>query len=176
VFIQMIEKGRVMSDSPIQLRVDGAVEVPLGVTFEDLNEMPEEAQVADVSRFQPTRRGDAVSLEALLSLARPRPSASHITLHADRDDFHVSIPLDALREQGLVVYRVGQEPLAVEQGGPIRLLIRDPLSCHSGDLDECANVKYLSRIELTASRGRDTRPLDDEAHQALHAGINTPED
>jgi hypothetical protein len=36
-------------------------------------------------------------------------------------------------------------------------------------LDECANVKYLSRIELTERRGRDTRPADEKAHEALHA-------
>ncbi len=155
-------------DSPVLLRVEGAVGRPLGVTFEDLAGMPGDVQVPDVSRFQPTRRGDAVTLAALLGVASPRPEATHLTLHADRDDFHVSIPLDAIREQGLVVYKVGPDRLGVEQGGPIRLLIRDPSACHAGELDECANVKYLSRIELTAGRGRDTRPVDDESHRALH--------
>ena len=157
-----------MADSPVLLRFEGAVERPVGVTFEDLDGMPDEVRVADVSRFQPTRKGDAVTLEALLELAGPGPQATHVTLHADRDDFHVSIPLDAIRQQGLVVYKVGGERLGVEQGGPIRLLIRDPSACHAGELDECANVKYLSRIELTAGRGRDTRPVDDAGHQALH--------
>jgi DMSO/TMAO reductase YedYZ molybdopterin-dependent catalytic subunit len=156
-------------DSPVLLRIEGAVERPVGVTFEDLVGMPEEAQVVDVSRFQPTRRGDAVALETLLRLAGPRPEATHLTLHADRDDFHVSIPIRAIREQGLVVYKVGPDRLGVDQGGPIRLLIRDPSACHSGELDECANVKYLSRIELTVRKGRDTRPADESAHAALHA-------
>ncbi len=155
-------------ESPILLRIEGAVNRPLGWTFEELDSLPEEVQVPDVSRFQPSRRGDAVTLDALLCQAVPRLEATHLTLHADRDDFHVSIPLGAIREQGLVVYKVGQERLGVEQGGPIRLLIRDPLACHAGELDECANVKYLSRIELTTAQGRDTRPLDDAAHQALH--------
>ena len=157
-----------MAELPVLLRFEGAVGRPIGLTFADLAGMPEEAQVVDVSRFQPTRRGDAVTLEALLNLAGTAPSATHVTLHADRDDFHVSIPLEAIRGQGLVVYKLGAEALAVEQGGPIRLLIRDPSGCHAGELDECANVKYLSRVELTAGRGRDTRPTDDEAHQALH--------
>ena len=30
-----------------------------------------------------------------------------MTLHADRDDFHVSVPLGPVREQGIVVYRLG---------------------------------------------------------------------
>jgi DMSO/TMAO reductase YedYZ molybdopterin-dependent catalytic subunit len=152
------------------LRVDGAVEHPLDLTFDDLKNLPEPAQVLDVSRFQPTRKGDGVALEALLAKAGPRPDANYLTLHADRDDFHVSIPLQAVRGEGIVVYRLGGSQLGTEHGGPIRFLIRDPAACHTDELDDCANVKYLSRIELTVRRGRDTRPADDAAHSALHAG------
>jgi DMSO/TMAO reductase YedYZ molybdopterin-dependent catalytic subunit len=109
-----------------------------------------------------------VALYAILERAGVRPTSNYLTLHADRDDFHVSVPLDAIRNQGIVVYRQGRERLGLEQGGPIRLLIQDPSSCHTGELDDCANVKYLSRIELTERRGRDTRPTDDAAHAALH--------
>ena len=63
-----------------------------------------------------------------------------MTLHADRDDFHVCVPLAAIKGQGIVVYKLGTEPLSVEHGGPIRLIIRDPSACHTGDLDDCANV------------------------------------
>jgi DMSO/TMAO reductase YedYZ molybdopterin-dependent catalytic subunit len=157
-----------MSDSPVLLKVEGAVEHSLSVTFEDLEAIPEADRVVDVSKFQPGRRGDGVTLESLLARAVPSVVATHLTLHADRDDFHVSIPLDVIRGQGVVVYRVGDGRLAPEQGGPIRLLIRDPSACHTGELDDCANVKYLSRIELTTRRGVDTRPTDEEAHRALH--------
>ncbi len=96
------------------------------------------------------------------------PSAAFVTLHADRDDFHVSIPLEPLRGQAIIVYRNGPDALGIENGGPFRFLIRDPAACHSDQLDDCANVKFLSRIEFTESRGRDTRPEDEQAHQALH--------
>ena len=62
------------------------------------------------------------------------------------------------------------EPLGADQGGPIRFLIRDPAACHTHELDDCANVKFLSRIELTERRGRDTRPQTDEEHAKLHEG------
>jgi DMSO/TMAO reductase YedYZ molybdopterin-dependent catalytic subunit len=98
-----------------------------------------------------------------------------VTLHADRDDFHVSVRLEALEGQGIVVYKVGADPLGAEHGGPIRLIIRDPAACHTGELDDCANVKYLSRIELTEGRGRDTRPETESEHAALHgAHTGTP--
>jgi DMSO/TMAO reductase YedYZ molybdopterin-dependent catalytic subunit len=159
-----------MNDAVV-LTVEGAVEHPLKLTFDDLRAMPESAQIADVSRFHPSRFGDGVALEAVLRQAGVKPSASYLTLHADRDDFHASLPLAPLWSQGIVVYRLGQEPLGVQHGGPIRFLIRDPSACHSSELDECANVKYVSRIELTERRGRDTRPANEDAHAALHQAV-----
>lgn len=151
------------------LKLDGAVETPLELSFDDLAGLPEPAQVRDVSRFHPQRKGDGVFLDALLHLAQPRPEANYLTLHADRDDFHVSIPLQAVRSECVVVYRQGDRPLELAQGGPIRFLIKNPAACHTDELDDCANVKYLSRIELTVRKSRDTRPADEAAHAALHA-------
>lgn len=153
----------------VLLLVDGAVEIPLRLGFADLVGLPADDQIADVSRFHPGRKGDGVDLLALLRLARPLPDADHLTLHADRDDFHASIPLAEILPRGMVVYRLGDLPLDPSQGGPIRFLIRDPATCHSADLDDCANVKYLSRIELSVGPGRDNRPDDDAQHAALHA-------
>jgi DMSO/TMAO reductase YedYZ molybdopterin-dependent catalytic subunit len=160
--------------SDVLLKIDGAVEHPLGLTFADLAAFPAASQFADVSRLHSTRRGDGVTLDAILDRAGVRPGAKHVTLHADRDDFHVSVPLEALKGQGIVVYKLGSESLSVEHGGPIRLIIRDPAACHTGDLDDCANVKYLSRVELTERRGRDTRPETETAHAALHEAQTRP--
>jgi DMSO/TMAO reductase YedYZ molybdopterin-dependent catalytic subunit len=152
----------------VVLLIEGAVERPLALAYADLEAFPESDRVHDVSRFHPQRRGDGVALDAILLRALVRPDARYIILHADRDDFHVCVPLDAIRNQGIVVYRLGRERLGAENGGPIRLIIRDPAACHTGDLDDCANVKYLSRIELTTGRGRDTRPASEADHAALH--------
>jgi 2-dehydropantoate 2-reductase len=62
----------------------------------------------------------------------------------------------------LVVYELEGEALPEGKGGPFRLLV-------PGHQDECVHVKSLCRIELARTRGRDTRPADDEAHRALHA-------
>jgi DMSO/TMAO reductase YedYZ molybdopterin-dependent catalytic subunit len=160
-------------NSAVVLTIDGAVERPLKLTFADLTAFPAPSQVPDVSRFHPTRKGDGVALQAILDRAGVKSGANYLTLHADQDDFHVSVPLEPLRALGIVVYRLGREPLGSEHGGPIRFLIRDVSACHSTELDECANVKYLSRIELTERRGRDTRPADEAAHAALHQAQST---
>ncbi len=158
-----------MSTQAPSLRVDGLVERPTTLGFADFEGFPEADQVRDVSRFHASRRGDAVTLESVLRRVAPAPTANYVTLHAARDDFHVSVPLDAVRAEGLIVYKVGEGPLDVSQGGPIRFLIKDPDLCHTSELDDCANVKYLDRIEFAERKGRDTRPQDEAAHEALHA-------
>jgi DMSO/TMAO reductase YedYZ molybdopterin-dependent catalytic subunit len=155
-------------ESPVILRVDGAVEKPLALTFEDLKSSPERDQVLDVSRFHASRRGDGVTLESLLRRAGPKPEANYLTLHASRDDFHVSVPLAAVRGEGIVVFHLASQPLDSAHGGPIRFIIKDPAACHTDEMDDCANVKFLDRIELSVKKGRDTRPRDDAAHAALH--------
>lgn len=156
-------------ENPVVLRVDGAVESPADWSLEELRGLPEAHQVEDVTRFHAKRPGDGVALEAILERARPLPEADYLTLHAEKDDFHVSVPLQAVRAEGVVVYRHGDGPLSPQNGGPVRFMIRDPSACHSSELDDCANVKYLSRIELTVGKGLDTRPADDAEHEALHA-------
>src|SRR5947209_77334 len=71
--------GRMLRTPPMPktptLRVDGAVSRPLELNFDDLGALPESDQVRDVSRFQPSRKGDGVTLEALLRLAGPTAEA-----------------------------------------------------------------------------------------------------
>jgi DMSO/TMAO reductase YedYZ molybdopterin-dependent catalytic subunit len=154
--------------SQILLRIDGEVSQPLQLTFDDLAALPAAHQVADVSQFHPQRQGDAVTLEALLAKAQPRPGASYLTLHATADDFHASVPLAEVRGEGLIVFRLAGGALPIKNGGPIRFLIRNPAACHTDELDDCANVKFVDRIELTAGKGRDNRPHDDAEHEKLH--------
>ena len=123
----------------------------------------------DVSRFHPTRKGDGVTLGRdpgtgrraavgqLSDLARrarrlPRVGAARALARARGSSSIASAPI-----------RLGSST-AVRSA----FLIRDPAACHTDQLDDCANVKYLSRIELTERRGRDTRPADEQSHQALH--------
>jgi DMSO/TMAO reductase YedYZ molybdopterin-dependent catalytic subunit len=157
-----------MSNQPAILVVDGAVAKPLHLSFDDLAGLPAADRVDDISRFHPNRQGSGVALEAVLRLAEVAPEARYITLHADRDDFHVSVPLQAILPEAVVVFHLNGGPLDPKHGGPIRFIIRNPAACHTDDLDDCANVKYLSRMEVTTGRGRDTRPTTDDEHAALH--------
>ena len=151
------------------LSITGLVESPRNLTFADLAAIPAEHQVVDVSRLIPGRKGDAVRLAGILALVRPLSAAQWLGLHAMRDDFHASIPLAAVADKALVIYRLEGQPLPEKAGGSVRFFIPDFAACHTAEIDECANVKFVDRLELTAEKGADNRPHDGVAHAALHA-------
>lgn len=154
--------------SDILLRVDGEVDRPAELSLDDLSAIDAAHQVADAGTLSPNRKGAAVTLDGLLLLVGARPSAKFLTLHASADDFHASVPLEAVRGQGYFVYRLGDEPLPASDGGPVRFFIPDPDACQAGEVDECANVKFLDHVELTEQRGYDNRPTDEDEHARLH--------
>ena len=151
------------------LKIDGEVEFPASLTFADLAAIRAEHQAVDVSRLAPKRQGDAVKLAGLLALVRAKPVAKYLGLHSSIDNFHASIPLDVVRDRGLVIYRLDGRPLPLKAGGPVRFFIPDHAACHTHEIDECANVKFVDHIELTATKGFDNRPLDEQSHAELHA-------
>jgi DMSO/TMAO reductase YedYZ molybdopterin-dependent catalytic subunit len=156
-----------MSDD-ILLRVDGEVDGPVELRFADLEALDDSQRIIDVSQFDPKRKGDAIKLTGLLDLAGVKPTAKYIGLHGTLDNFHASIPLEPVREQAFLIYRIDGSPLDVKTGGPIRFYIPDHAACHTDEIDECANVKFVDHIEFTAEKGFDNRPEDDEEHEQLH--------
>jgi DMSO/TMAO reductase YedYZ molybdopterin-dependent catalytic subunit len=150
------------------LVVTGECQSPRSLTFEDLAGVPNEHQVPDVNRIVPGRKGDAVRFAGILELVQPTPAARYLGLHSSADNFHASIPLTAVAEKALVIYRLDGQPLPAKAGGPVRFFIPDFAACHTDEIDECANVKFVDRIELTAEKGFDNRPHDGAEHEELH--------
>jgi DMSO/TMAO reductase YedYZ molybdopterin-dependent catalytic subunit len=151
------------------LTIDGLVARPARLGFDDLAALDASQQIPDVSRIDPKRRGQAVTLAGLLAHVGAKPDAQYLGLHSSSDDFHASIPLVAVREKAILIYQLEGQPLPVAQGGPVRFFIPDFAACHTHEIDECANVKFVDRIELTRDRGPDNRPHDGAEHEALHA-------
>ena len=151
------------------LKIDGLVAQPLELQWDALASLENAAQVPDVSRIDPQRKGDAVRLAAVMALAGVRPGAQYLTLHSSTDDFHASIPLAHIRDTALLIYRLEGKPLPTSAGGPIRFYIPHHAACHTAEIDECANVKFVDRLEFSAGKGFDNRPAEERAHAALHA-------
>src|SRR6187200_1037078 len=152
----------------ILLTISGQVEQPRSLTFADFAAIDAAYQVPDVSRLVPDRKGDAVQFAGILALVKPQASAKYLGLHSSTDDFHASIPLAAVADRALVIYRLDGQPLPTKAGGPVRFFIPDFAACHTDEIDECANVKFVDRLELTAAKGFDNRPHDGAEHQELH--------
>ena len=150
------------------LRTEGLVERPLNLTYEDLAALP--GQIPDLAAEIPGREGGGVTLDAVLEASGARGDAAFITLATEDGTFSASIPLEPIREQGIVVYRDEDGPLPPAKGGPVRFFIKDIEACSlgSGEVDRCANVKHLGRIKLSATLGNDTRPGTRTEHEALH--------
>ena len=150
------------------LKVSGEVDREQQFSYVDLTKFDSASQVPDVSQLVPGRTGTAVTLEGLLAAVGVRSSAAFIGLHSEFDNFHASVPLAAVRHQGLVIYGMDSQPLPREKGGPVRFYIPDHAACKTAEVDECANVKFVDHIELTVEKGFDNRPEDEEEHAKLH--------
>jgi DMSO/TMAO reductase YedYZ molybdopterin-dependent catalytic subunit len=155
-----------MSDN--LLRIDGEVEKPAELTFADLENVADSDRIIDVSQFDPKRKGDAIKLSGLLELVDAKETAQYLGLHGTLDNFHASIPLAPVKDLAFLIYRLNGQPLDVQAGGPFRFYIPDHAACHTEEIDECANVKFVDHIELTAEKGFDNRPEDDDEHAKLH--------
>jgi len=161
-----------MHYSPVLLQIDGEVTGQRALTWEDLTAIDSRWQIPDVSQLDPKRSGSAVWMRGILDVAKVCSEAQYMTLHSMRDDFHASLPLHAVVDRGMFIYQHAENPLPIAAGGPIRFFIPDFSACHSAEVDECANVKFVERIEFSREKGFDNRPLDDTSHEALHQQEN----
>ena len=157
------------NDYIMSLSITGLVASPRHLSFADLAAIAARHQIADVSRVAPGKRGGAVTLAGILELVQPHGEAKYLGLHATADNFHASIPLAAVRDKAIVIYALDGQPLPAKAGGPVRFFIPDHHACHTHEIDECANVKFVDAIELTAGMGLDNRPHDEQQHAELHA-------
>jgi DMSO/TMAO reductase YedYZ molybdopterin-dependent catalytic subunit len=152
----------------VSLSVEGEVQQELGLTFAALRAISADGQIDDISQVDPRYQGRGVSLASVLAMAGLKPSARYLTLHASADDFHASIPLSEVIQRGYLLYCLDDEPLPLSKGGPVRFLVRDSANCQVDEIDECANVKFVDRLELSEQRGQDNRPSSEEDHEELH--------
>jgi 2-dehydropantoate 2-reductase len=145
-----------------QLRVEGEVQSPRVFSFADLATLPR--QVPDVGMLIPSREGGGVRLRSILELVGVRETATHITVVSSDGTFSASVPLEAVHE-AVVAYRLENQPLPPQKGGPIRFFIPHVEDCAIGGVDACANVKFVGLIRLSRGPGEDTRPTSASPRQ-----------
>ena len=139
------------------LRVDGMVDNPLTITFDDLLAMPMVEQVITIACVSNPVGGDLVGtavwqgvpLADLLAEAGVRPGAEQL-VGRSVDGFTVGFPTSAATDGRAALVAVGMngEPLPVRHGFPARLVV-------SGLYGYVSATKWLSQIELTTWDGFD---------------------
>lgn len=126
-----------------------------------------DGQIDDVGALIPGRIGGAVTLQAILDRLQPGAELDYLTVESTDGGFAASVPLEALR-RAVIAYRIGDDPLPRDKGGPLRFLIPDDEGCATGGADACANVKFVGTLRLTKGKGKDTRPDTPRQHTELH--------
>lgn len=134
----------------------------------DFNELCQlKGQIDDVAKLIPGRVGRAVTLRSILDRLKHSQEFEYLTVESTDGGFSASVRLEELRN-AVLAYRLGEEPLPKEHGGPIRFLIPNDEGCATGGADACANVKFVGTLRLTRRPGRDTRPATPRQHKDLH--------
>jgi DMSO/TMAO reductase YedYZ molybdopterin-dependent catalytic subunit len=127
-----------------KLQLEGAVDEPLVLRWEDFQRLPQVEDVSDFhcvtgfSRLDVAWKG--VRFETVAALARPLPSATHVMCHA-ADGYSTNLPLEeALKEDVLLVHAADGQPLSTEHGGPVRVV--------TPQLYAWKGAKWVNRIEF----------------------------
>lgn len=108
-------------------RVYGLVENPLRMSWEEFNRLPRLNHKSDFhcvtrwSRFD--NEWEGIAIKDVLALARPKPEASHVLVHAE-EGYTANVPLtDLNRDDVLLATHHDGEPLSADHGFPLRLIV-----------------------------------------------------
>ena len=132
-----------------RLTIDGSVEHPTMLTWDDFMTLPQSDDTSDFhcvttwSKLNIKWKG--VRMLDLAALVQPNESATHIMCYG-YDDYTTNISLEeALKPDVLLVHTVEGKPLPKEHGGPVRMI--------TPQLYAWKGSKWINRIEfLDANR------------------------
>lgn len=142
------ERAPLALDGPWHVEIAGAVRTSIRLAIEDLCAFPQHEQAVDIhcvtrwSKLAVPFRG--VPLASLIAAAEPTSAARYVSFvgHSARQH-STSLPLDeAVALETLIALEVGGQPLPVEHGGPVRVVVPGRYFYKS--------LKWLTRIELLA--------------------------
>jgi len=126
------------------LAVDGAVDTPLAITWDELLAMDQVTQTVDIhcvtrwSKLDTTWTG--VPVTALLDRVGVRPEGTHVMAHSD-GGYTTNMPLSILLDDDvLLAHTYEGKPLDPEHGYPLRLLVPKRYFWKS--------AKFLRRLEI----------------------------
>ncbi|MEO5681038.1 MAG: sulfite oxidase-like oxidoreductase [Chitinophagaceae bacterium] len=133
-----------------KLIIDGAVENPVVLSWNDFMALPQTTDASDFhcvttwSKLNMNWKG--VRLLDVAALAQPKENATHVLCYG-YDDYTTNISMEeALKPDVLLVHTVEEQPLPKEHGGPVRMI--------TPQLYAWKGSKWISRIEFLTKNVR----------------------
>jgi DMSO/TMAO reductase YedYZ molybdopterin-dependent catalytic subunit len=128
-----------------RLTVDGLVDRPLDLNYDQLRRLPQTALTRDFQCVTGWRVPDVtwrgVTLATLLDRAGVQANATHLRLYSFDGAYTESLTLDqARRDDVIVAHQMMGGPVSGEHGGPVRLYVAPMYGYKS--------LKWLERIEV----------------------------
>ncbi|MCF0052382.1 molybdopterin-dependent oxidoreductase [Dyadobacter sp. LJ53] len=136
-----------ISQQKWKLVIDGEVESPVSLNWEDFMALPQTEDVSDFHCVTTWSRMDVpwtgVRLADLAALVQPKASATHILCHG-YDKYTTNLSLEeALKDDVLLVHTADHKPLERDHGGPVRMI--------TPQLYAWKGSKWISRIEFLSA-------------------------
>ncbi|MDH4460132.1 MAG: molybdopterin-dependent oxidoreductase [Flectobacillus sp.] len=130
-----------------RLTIDGEVENPIVLKWDDVMALPQTEDTSDFhcvttwSKLNMNWQG--VSLLDIAALVQPKATATHIMCYG-YDTYTTNVAIEeALKPDVLLAHTVEGEPLALEHGGPLRMI--------TPQLYAWKGSKWIKRIEFMSA-------------------------
>ncbi|MFM7887649.1 MAG: molybdopterin-dependent oxidoreductase [Pseudanabaena sp.] len=138
----------VINPDAYRIIIDGEVNNPLSLSMSDLQKLPFTSMVIRhvcVEGWAAIVQWGGVRLRELLAIAKPLPQSKYVYFYS-ADGYYESWDLDSvLHPQTLMAYQKNRQPLAPENGAPLRLASPVKLGYKLS--------KWVTRIQLTSELG-----------------------
>ena len=133
-----------------RLRVDGEVEHPLELPWDEFLKLPQAEVVADfhcVTRWSvPGLRWGGVLARTIVELCRPREGVAWVMAYG-REGYSTNVPYEYfVRGDTILAHKLNGNPLPKEHGWPLRLVVPSLYAWKS--------AKYLVRLEFVRDKRR----------------------
>jgi len=130
-----------------RLEIDGLVERPRSLTYDELRALPRAKQVSTFHCVTGWTVKDVrwagVRFQHLFDLVRPLPAATAVRFVSAEQPYEDSLTLDQLRiTDAMLAYQLDGEPLSRPHGAPARVVLPEMYG-YKG-------VKWLTRMEFVA--------------------------
>jgi DMSO/TMAO reductase YedYZ molybdopterin-dependent catalytic subunit len=128
------------------LKVEGLVEKPLTLRFDEIQALPRKIQTKNFICVEgwglDDQKWEGVHLKEIFSKVKINPKAKFVSFYAARGQYHDSLSIqEALEPDTMLAYRVNEKHLSPENGFPIRVVIPRMYAYK--------NVKWVERIVFT---------------------------